>query len=1003
MRTLTGAVVMFNLALAVVAGVGTLQLQRTSEDTAARWVADTAKQIEREIEQTLGVTDLVLQNVVDQHLIYKSQTPRVKGEALARLAARHPWLNVLLTTTAEGEVQYWPPRPPGAGVSLADRAYFVRLRDDPEAALQVSPPVISRTTGLPVLALARRLSDAQGQFDGATVASIPVRHFVAGFESKLQHPSDTLELFDAQGHLIVSMSAAGVELPDPTGTANAPLRSAAQPPSDARLMRSEVRNPTYGYSVALAIAPHERFGGWKPETLALLGGWMAFGLGSLVWLSQALVERRRQAQDERALRESEGRFRSFFDHAMIGMAVLSPTREWLQVNPALASILGRTAAEVMATPLTGLVDAQSAEQLELKLAKVFSGEQDGATMEARLVHPQLGSFEAQLSLRGFDGGENLRFMALCVQDISQHKHSERRAASALAVTQHFIDHFPGAAFLKDENLRVVLANRGFKDMLGLEPGELIGRTNEEIFPGEFGAKLSRDDRRVLESSKSEVVEEVLGNRYFETHKFRVTGSDGRLMLGGLTVDVTLRHQIAARVRVMLELNGLGSQFGEREFVSKALEAVEKLTYSHIGFLHYINDDQETIELVTWTQGALKGCQAAHDTHYPISKAGIWADAFRTRSAVVFNDYPGYAAKRGLPDGHAHLLRLVCVPVMEGDKVRMLLGVGNRKTEYDDFAVTSLQLLGNDIWRNVRRLRAEAALRLRVDELNALNQQLTVAQNQLLQSEKMASIGQLAAGVAHELNNPISFVHSNLATLTEYVTDLLHLLDLSQSCAQQHLTAEQSQPLDQAWRERDINYIRSDIVQLLAESREGANRVRVIVKNLKDLAHVSDDELVWSDLRDGLNSTINIVWNELKYKVELVKEYADIPLVLCMPTQINQVFMNLLINAGHAIQTRGVITIRTGVSDREVWVEVEDNGQGIAPEHIHHVFEPFFTTKPVGQGTGLGLSVSHSIVAKHRGQITVRSELGVGTCFRLSLPLITTEVPADTERLDAVPT
>jgi two-component system NtrC family sensor kinase len=166
--------------------------------------------------------------------------------------------------------------------------------------------------------------------------------------------------------------------------------------------------------------------------------------------------------------------------------------------------------------------------------------------------------------------------------------------------------------------------------------------------------------------------------------------------------------------------------------------------------------------------------------------------------------------------------------------------------------------------------------------------------------------------------------------------------------------------------------------------------------------VSDDELVWSDLREGLNSTINVVWNELKYKVELIKEYGEIPPVLCVPTQINQVFMNLLINASHAIKTRGLITVRTGVSAAEVWVEIEDNGQGIAPEHMRRIFEPFFTTKPVGQGTGLGLSVSHSIVAKHRGQITVRSEPGVGTCFRLSLPRITTEVLATQEPLDALP-
>ncbi|MEW5944004.1 MAG: ATP-binding protein, partial [Pseudomonadota bacterium] len=174
--------------------------------------------------------------------------------------------------------------------------------------------------------------------------------------------------------------------------------------------------------------------------------------------------------------------------------------------------------------------------------------------------------------------------------------------------------------------------------------------------------------------------------------------------------------------------------------------------------------------------------------------------------------------------------------------------------------------------------------------------------------------------------------------------------------------------------------------LMSESKEGISRVKQIVQNLKDFSHVgAEDEWQWADLHKGLDSTLNIVWNELKYKAEVVKEYGNLPEVECLPSQLNQVFMNLLVNAGHAIEERGVITIRTGVEGEQVWVEIADTGKGIAPEHLSKIFDPFFTTKPVGKGTGLGLSLSYSIVQKHQGRIEVHSEVGKGAAFRVWLP------------------
>jgi len=265
----------------------------------------------------------------------------------------------------------------------------------------------------------------------------------------------------------------------------------------------------------------------------------------------------------------------------------------------------------------------------------------------------------------------------------------------------------------------------------------------------------------------------------------------------------------------------------------------------------------------------------------------------------------------------------------------------------------------------------------------LIKRLEQAQNQLLQSERMASIGQLAAGVAHEINNPVGFVNSNLGSLQRYVLDMLRLLSVYER-AEGAMTGAAVQEIKQVKADIDVEFLRDDVASLLAESLDGLKRVTRIVQDLKNFSHVDEAERQWADLEAGLESTLRVVWNELKFKVEVVREFAGIPQIECFPFQLNQVFMNLLVNASHAIEKHGTITIRTGHDDVWVWVEVQDTGRGIKPENLARIFEPFFTTKPVGQGTGLGLSLSYGIVQKHGGRIEVDSELGQGTTFKVIL-------------------
>jgi PAS domain S-box-containing protein len=266
------------------------------------------------------------------------------------------------------------------------------------------------------------------------------------------------------------------------------------------------------------------------------------------------------------------------------------------------------------------------------------------------------------------------------------------------------------------------------------------------------------------------------------------------------------------------------------------------------------------------------------------------------------------------------------------------------------------------------------------------------ESQLLQSEKMASIGQLAAGVAHEINNPMGFIYSNLGTLSGYIEDLSQLLKkyetLEQSVQEGKLDiASSNLSALSAEKERiDLAYLMDDIGDLITESLDGADRVRKIVLNLKEFSHVGRAEKMPSDLNAGLESTLNIVRNELKYKTTIEKELGDIPLVPCFMQEINQVFMNLLVNAGQAIADQGTIHIRTYREDDWICAQVIDSGKGMSTEVQKRIFEPFFTTKRVGEGTGLGLSMAYQIIVeKHGGQLLVESTEGQGTTFTVMLP------------------
>lgn len=281
------------------------------------------------------------------------------------------------------------------------------------------------------------------------------------------------------------------------------------------------------------------------------------------------------------------------------------------------------------------------------------------------------------------------------------------------------------------------------------------------------------------------------------------------------------------------------------------------------------------------------------------------------------------------------------------------------------------------------------------ELEHLQEQLNRLQAQMLQSEKMASLGQLVAGIAHEINNPVNFIYGNLKYTSEYTQDLLRVI-------QQYKASYSTLPAELAnlIEEVDLDYLVEDLPQILSSMKVGADRIREIVLSLRNFSRLDDTELQEVDLHQGLNNTLTILQNRLKPKsdrpeIVVTKHYGVLPPVYCYAGQLNQVFMNILSNAIDALEEayekgkcpQPAIQIHTHLDNSHAIIQFVDNGDGI-PEHIQaHLFDPFFTTKPVGQGTGLGLSISHQIVAeKHHGTLDCISTLGQGTTFRITIPL-----------------
>lgn len=310
---------------------------------------------------------------------------------------------------------------------------------------------------------------------------------------------------------------------------------------------------------------------------------------------------------------------------------------------------------------------------------------------------------------------------------------------------------------------------------------------------------------------------------------------------------------------------------------------------------------------------------------------------------------------------------------------------NRWLKYQIFKFSDSRIDTNV--KQVITLHDETPVRTMNQDLTKAYDHLKSTQSHMVHQEKMASIGQLAAGVAHEINNPTGFITSNLTSLKKYTSRLIDHIKFLEQSLEPLADPEMAQRIKAQQKKIKLSFIQEDIDDLVTESLEGAERIKVIVQNLKSFSRIDDTATAVVDLHECLDSALSIGWNEIKYKASIEKDYQPISKIHCSAQQLNQVFLNLMVNAAQAINDQGVITISTAEQEEWIVIKISDTGGGIPQESISQIFDPFYTTKDVGQGTGLGLSICYDIIHSHNGQISVDSTVGEGTTFTIKIPII----------------
>lgn len=647
-------------------------------------------------------------------------------------------------------------------------------------------------------------------------------------------------------------------------------------------------------------------------------------------------------------------YQSVFNHSTVSTAVADPQGQFLEVNPAICRLFGYTEQELLKMSVADITYPDDLDETRHKLGQLFNNQEISSfTNEKRIVRKdgEVRWVMTAVTLVCDAKGQPLYSIAQLFDIHAQKEMAQQLQESHARLTESQQIARMGHWEFYPASGRVRWSDELY-NIFGIDPQAT------ELSHELYISLIHPDDRDKVR----EALDKLLRTKRPDNQDYRIVRPDGevRYLRGHRTIELNPDgnpHRIMGTAQDITELFEIESELATQIHRHSAI-----LKTASDGF--WAVDREGNIKEVNDAYCRIIGYSREELLAMHISDVEVNEDIedVKTHIQKLFDEgYDHFETHHRHKDGTVIDMEISASYGMFGGKE--LIFSFNR-----------------DISRRKQREMEQQQLLEKLKKANA----------QLLQSEKMASVGQLAAGVAHEINNPVGFISSNLTTLSDYVNDLFKVLDCY-AAAEPLLaaTSVELQRIHQVKDEVELDYLRQDIQEMIAESRDGTNRVKQIVQDLKDFSRSDEaDDWHWSDLHQGINSTLNIARNEIKYRAEVIKEYGELPQIQCIPAQLNQVFMNLLVNAAHAIEGHGTITIATGcdTTQNRAWVEVRDTGKGIEPESLKRIFDPFFTTKPVGQGTGLGLSLSYGIIEKHNGTLTVESEPGKGSIFRVTIPI-----------------
>ncbi|MBN1609505.1 MAG: PAS domain S-box protein [Polyangiaceae bacterium] len=577
-----------------------------------------------------------------------------------------------------------------------------------------------------------------------------------------------------------------------------------------------------------------------------------------------------------------------------------------------------------------------------------------------------------------------------IEEEQQRKRAEAALQRTAADYKSLADNVPALIARFDSRLRHIYVNLAAARAGRLTPEQYVGKTIcESGIPEPTASVREERIRAVFETGQSLEVEETLptpqGMRHFQTTLVPERAGDGSVWtVLSLARDITERRQSEELLRARMRLLEFSATHSLPELLQRTVDEAEALSGSLVGFYHCVDADERTVSLEAWSSRTVgEFCRAdGKGKHNDLDQSGVWVDCVRERKPVVHNDYAALPHKKGLPEEHAPVLRELVVPILRDGRVVAVLGVGNKPGDYTREDVAVVTYLADVAWEIALRKQAES-------EREALRANLA-------QSDRLASMGMLCAGVAHEINNPLSYVLYNLQSLAEEMPNLAALTrrwhaELSARAGADgvaEVLGDDQHIFDPA--------VFDDALARLREALSGTQRIKGIARSLGTFARVERVEVTPVNFQDCIEHAVTMAFNEVKYRARLVKDFSQVPAVLASGGKLAQVFLNLFINAAHAIDEghaeNNEVRVRTWSEGESVFAEVSDTGKGIAPEHQSRIFEPFFTTKGVGVGSGLGLSICQGIIAEFGGEISFTSEVGKGTTFLIRLP----RMPQDRE-------